>query len=334
MAYNKLFFLIERLDFTQWTAAMETGFGRFLFLFQNFDPTSNKLKLSDNRILEITEKDVHTTLILLMGPLEVRLASAFEPKNEYTKHLEQWCTRWNLSRTGAPKEDGRTNSTQRRPWIRIQKRLCELSLEERDAKTDGFPQQYIGQLMQLNNVIKMKRSSLESMEGGKTIDRIDYELISHEGETDLQEECGIEREPPMAGLNDPIEDEHFFNDPKFFDAYLKMEAVALKHYQHRTLIDYIPPTFDLGIPFSPEQRTPTAISSSIKGTPTISSSPAYNDKRVCLGESKGQHTSMHAIADIALQYSESAHHITRQEKDHSSQQVEDELLRKLEGNVK
>ena len=89
-----------------------------------------------------------------------------------------------------------------------------------------------------------------------------------------------------------------------------MEDVALKHSQHRTPIDYTPPTFDLGIPLSPERRTPTAISSPIKGTPIISSSPAYNDEQVCLGESECQHTSMHAIADIALQYSKSAHHIT------------------------
>jgi len=45
---------------------------------------------------------------------------------------------------------------------------------------------------------------------------------------------------------------------------------------------------------------PTAISSPIKGIPTISSSPTYNYEQVCLGESEGQHTSMHAIADIAL----------------------------------
>ncbi|KAJ8433832.1 hypothetical protein Cgig2_028149 [Carnegiea gigantea] len=41
----------------------------------------------------------------------------------------------------------------------------ELSLEEKDEKTDGFQQQYIRQLMQLNKEIKLKRSSLESVEG-------------------------------------------------------------------------------------------------------------------------------------------------------------------------
>jgi len=45
------------------------------------------LKLSNNRILEIVEQDVHATLTLHMGPLEVRVASTFEPKNEYTKLL-------------------------------------------------------------------------------------------------------------------------------------------------------------------------------------------------------------------------------------------------------
>ncbi|KAJ8436057.1 hypothetical protein Cgig2_017525 [Carnegiea gigantea] len=43
--------------------------------------------------------------------------------------------------------------------------LVELSLVKRDAKTDGFQQQYIRQLMQLNKEIKMKRSFAESIEG-------------------------------------------------------------------------------------------------------------------------------------------------------------------------
>ncbi|KAJ8426892.1 hypothetical protein Cgig2_005271 [Carnegiea gigantea] len=88
---------------------METGFGGFLsirtstipkdfptWLLQNFDLASNTLKLSDNRILEITEEDVHATLASPM-------ASTCEPKNEYTKLLEQWRTRWNLGIIRTPK---------------------------------------------------------------------------------------------------------------------------------------------------------------------------------------------------------------------------------------
>ena len=94
--------------------------------------------------------------------------------------------------------------------------------------------------------------------------------------------------------------EHFFNDDEFFDAYLKMEAVVLKHYQHRTAMNYTRLTFDLGISLSPEKRIPTTISFPIKGTHTISNSPAYKDEQVCLGESEGQHASMHAISAITL----------------------------------
>ena len=69
------------------------------WLLKNFDLTSNTLKLSSNRILEITEEDVHETLALPMGTLEVEVASICEPKSEYTKLLKQWETRWNLGRT-------------------------------------------------------------------------------------------------------------------------------------------------------------------------------------------------------------------------------------------
>ncbi|KAJ8419908.1 hypothetical protein Cgig2_015080 [Carnegiea gigantea] len=87
---------------------------------------------------------------------------------------------------------------------------------------------------------------------------------------------GSEREPPMARPNDLIEDEHFLNDPGFFDAYLKTKVIMLK--------------------------------SPIKRTNTRSSSPAYDEEQVSLGECEGQHTSMHDIENIALQYSKLAHH--------------------------
>ena len=95
---------------------MEIGFRGFLFvrtstiyknfatwLLQNLDPTSNLLKLFDNRMLEIIEKDVHITLALQMGPLEFQIASTCEPKNECPKLLEQWRRRWNIGRIGTPK---------------------------------------------------------------------------------------------------------------------------------------------------------------------------------------------------------------------------------------
>ena len=87
-----------------------------------------------------------------------------------------------------------------------------------------------------------------------------------------------------------------------------MEAVALKHCQHQTQIDYTPPTFDLGIPLSPERRCETVISSPNKTAHTISCSTAYNDEQVCLGES--------------------AHHKMQQEKHNARQRVEDEALQK------
>ena len=113
MACNELFFLIERLDYEQWTTAMEMDFGGFLsvrtstiakdlatWLLQKFDLVSTTLKLSNNRVLEMTKEGVHTTSILPMGQLEVQLASTYEPKNECTKLFEQWRIRWNLGRIG------------------------------------------------------------------------------------------------------------------------------------------------------------------------------------------------------------------------------------------
>ncbi|KAJ8436051.1 hypothetical protein Cgig2_017519 [Carnegiea gigantea] len=63
------------------------------------------------------------------------------------------------------------------PLFYITSEILKLSLQERDAKTDGFQPQYIGQLMQLNKEIKMKKSFPKSMERvgqliGKNIRRL------------------------------------------------------------------------------------------------------------------------------------------------------------------
>jgi len=54
-------------------------------------------------MLEIIEEDVRATLALPMGPLQVHVASTYEPKNKYPRLLELWRRRWNLGRIGTPK---------------------------------------------------------------------------------------------------------------------------------------------------------------------------------------------------------------------------------------
>jgi len=65
----------------------------FLFTYTSitahFDVASNIIKLSDNKILEMTGEDVYATLELPTGPLEVHVASTGEPIKEYSKLLKQ-----------------------------------------------------------------------------------------------------------------------------------------------------------------------------------------------------------------------------------------------------
>ena len=53
-------------------------------------------------MLETIKGDVRATLALLMGLLEVHVASPHETKNKCTKLLEVWRRMWNLRRTGTP----------------------------------------------------------------------------------------------------------------------------------------------------------------------------------------------------------------------------------------
>ncbi|KAJ8439034.1 LOW QUALITY PROTEIN: hypothetical protein Cgig2_014454 [Carnegiea gigantea] len=289
--------MIMMLDYAQWTAAMKIGFGGFLsvnhpqnlaiWLLQNFDPTSNTLKLFDSRILKITKEDVHATLALPIGPLKVQVASTCEPKMNTLNSLNNGGQGEILVKQGHQKL-GR--------WLNkfYKEETMEKNSKETLSMNDNCFFRILKSLMDRKEIrgLKVSHSNINKDENefpgeygrGKTINRIDYQLIILEGEGDLGigkhgtekprahqtfyspcSKCGSERELPMAGPNDSIkkclnevgdhgltQDEHFFNDPKFFDAYKKMEAVALKHYQCRTPMDYTLPTFNLGIPLSLE----------------------------------------------------------------------------------
>ena len=69
-------------------------------------------------------------------------------------------------------------------------------------------------------------------------------------------------------------------DPDFFYAYLKLKAVTLKHYQGRTPIDYTPPTYDLGIQFSPMKGPPSVMSSPTKRIHMTINSPNFAQQKV------------------------------------------------------
>ncbi|KAJ8427887.1 hypothetical protein Cgig2_007202 [Carnegiea gigantea] len=94
------------------------------------------------------------------------------------------------------------------------------------------------------------------------------------GSSNLQK-CPNEIEAHVLTYNKNI-----FENPIFFNLYLKREAVALKRYQSWTPIDYTPPTFDLGIPFSPMKGISIAMRSPAKRALTMISSPNCNDKQV------------------------------------------------------
>ncbi|KAJ8437480.1 hypothetical protein Cgig2_002981 [Carnegiea gigantea] len=108
---------------------------------------------------------------------------------------------------------------------------------------------------------------------------------------------------PLSNHVQNMADKNLFEDLDFFNAYLKMEVIALKHFQGGTPVDYTPPTFKLGIPLSPVKGTPSVKRSPIKMTHMTISSPTCNDEQVCFGDYEDRHTIMDIVANIAMQYS-------------------------------
>ena len=114
MALSGFLNLVERLEHEQWSAIMETGFRGILvmrtrlmpkrlarWLLESYDPWKTSLKLPNEKVL-IYEEDVHATLGLPMGPLEVREGKTSDNDTEYAIFLEHWRHRWNIERGGLP----------------------------------------------------------------------------------------------------------------------------------------------------------------------------------------------------------------------------------------
>ncbi|KAJ8424951.1 hypothetical protein Cgig2_018758 [Carnegiea gigantea] len=102
--------LVERLEYEQWSAIVEAGFGGILsvrtklipkklsrWLLEKYDPWDNSLNLANGKLL-IDEEDVYATLGLPMGEFEVIEGQTSDVDIEFS---DLWRRRWNIER-GAP----------------------------------------------------------------------------------------------------------------------------------------------------------------------------------------------------------------------------------------
>ena len=86
---------VERLDYEQWPAIMEIGFGGILavrtrlipkllaqWLLENCDLCDTSLNLPHGKVL-IYKEDIHATLGLPMGPLEISEGKSSKSNTEF-----------------------------------------------------------------------------------------------------------------------------------------------------------------------------------------------------------------------------------------------------------
>ncbi|KAJ8447704.1 hypothetical protein Cgig2_031758 [Carnegiea gigantea] len=115
MSISGISYLIERLNYEQYLAVNEIGFGGFwairtnviskslgMWLLENYDYCDGFLNLLNHRILEFTKEDVHTILGLPMGPKKVMEGKTCDSCEKYIALLGSWRRRWGIS-SGAPK---------------------------------------------------------------------------------------------------------------------------------------------------------------------------------------------------------------------------------------
>jgi len=101
--------LVERLEYEQWSAIVEAGFGGILsvrtklipkklarWMLEIYDPWNNSLNLANGKLL-IDEEDVYSTLGLPIGELEVIEGQTSDADIEF---LELWKRRWNVEKGG------------------------------------------------------------------------------------------------------------------------------------------------------------------------------------------------------------------------------------------
>ncbi|KAJ8449238.1 hypothetical protein Cgig2_021702 [Carnegiea gigantea] len=274
------------------------------WLLENFDLISNTLKLYDNRILEITEEDVHAILALHIGPLEVQAASTCEPKNKYTKLLKQCRLRLTVGRTGTRKiekmvkqilERGDHGEEFKRDFVLYIISTCIIGSMNVD---------YFFKILKL--LMDMYKVTFIIAINYNSLFWIELSLEERDAKTDVKF---------TRKINWLAWHEKTTSTPNLLHQPMTLHQPLMYHVQNVA-------------------RIPTAISSLVKRTHTIISSPTYNDEQVCLGDSKDQHAAMHAIADMDLQYSIPAQHKMQQEQDNGRRHDEDEVMKKPESKAK
>ncbi|KAJ8432083.1 hypothetical protein Cgig2_024693 [Carnegiea gigantea] len=106
--------LVERLQYEQWLAIVNAGFGGILsirtklipkslarWLLEKYDPWDNSLSLANGKLL-IDEEDVHATLGLPMGEFEVNEGCTSDDDMQF---LDDWRRRWHVKRVVEWKKD-------------------------------------------------------------------------------------------------------------------------------------------------------------------------------------------------------------------------------------
>jgi len=111
MAPGGFLSLVERLQYEQWLAIVDAGFGGILsvrtklipkslarWLLEKYDPWDNSLNLANGKLL-IDEEDVYATLGLPMGEFEINEGQTSDGDIQF---LDHWRRRWHVERGGPP----------------------------------------------------------------------------------------------------------------------------------------------------------------------------------------------------------------------------------------
>jgi len=98
------------LDYNQWAAIMESGFGdllsirtRFIpkamacWLLEHYDPWDTSLNLPNGKVL-IYDEGVHATLRLPMRSNQIQNLKLREDDATYIEFLKEWRRRWNITK--------------------------------------------------------------------------------------------------------------------------------------------------------------------------------------------------------------------------------------------
>ncbi|KAJ8438925.1 hypothetical protein Cgig2_033812 [Carnegiea gigantea] len=271
--------LVERLEYEQWSAIVDAGFGYILsvrtklipkslarWLLEKYDPWDNSLNLANGKLLT-DEEDVYTTLRLPMGEFELFYMNRVQFRGRKVERSFSVAINWDTDKVRNSDKDEQLSGGYgkgrilERIYYQTITHLAEvdLGINMQEMKS-GQPHKQGTSEMSRGRPSKEQRcpfcphyngqhEGLIHVNNDPIQNNVNKEALAQQGETATDTQT--QKTPPhtrqVVAVSENIQecvslDDAYYYSPEFLEQLNKLESIAREEIQHRKKVACNPPT--------------------------------------------------------------------------------------------